>query len=150
MLPLRKQVRSLGTVGVRSGRDWTERCALHQNVRARFDGPLALHSPFIGMELEIGRWADAGIQVVLENDVEHSPDLLTRLVSTVDHPALGLCLDTGHLHVFSELNAPEWVCSMGPQPCHVHVHDNDRTNDRHWSLSRGTIAFQPFYEASER
>jgi sugar phosphate isomerase/epimerase len=40
---------SLGLVGIRSERHWAERCALHRSVRERFDGPLALHGPFLGM-----------------------------------------------------------------------------------------------------
>ena len=42
---------------------------------------------------EIPRWADAGIEIVLENDTENSPDLLVRLVDEVDNPFLGLCMD---------------------------------------------------------
>ncbi len=41
---------SYGMVGVRSEQDWAERFTLHQMVRARFGGRLALHGPFIGME----------------------------------------------------------------------------------------------------
>ncbi len=196
---------SLGMVGVRSEREWAERCAMHQNVRARFSGPLAVHGPFIGMiyghidclirqavhrrldmtlraveslgaervvlhsgygpevdlfksqedwlarnvsfwQAEIRRWADAGIQVVLENDLEPIPDMMTRLVNAVDNPALGLCFDIGHQNMFSELSAPQWVRSMGPRLWHVHLHDNDRTGDHHWPLGRGTIDFELFYE----
>jgi sugar phosphate isomerase/epimerase len=28
---------------------------------------------------------------------------------------------------------------------HIHLHDNDRTGDHHWSIGRGTIEFEPFY-----
>jgi len=41
---------SYGLVGVRSERDWQTRFALHEAVRARFQGTIALHGPFIGME----------------------------------------------------------------------------------------------------
>ena len=30
---------------------------------------------------------------------------------------------------------------------HVHLHDNDRSGDKHWSLGRGTIDFEHFYDA---
>lgn len=197
---------SYGMIGIRSEQDWEARFALHQVVRAQFQGPIAVHGPFLGMEYahsdylirdavkrrldmtfnvavslkakrvilhssykpeidlfklqdlwlkgcvefwqrEIGRWADAGILIVLENDVEKSPDLLVRLADEIDHPSLGLCLDIGHQNVFSDLGAPEWVRRMGPRLCHIHLHDNDGDDDRHWSLGRGTIDFEPFYAA---
>jgi sugar phosphate isomerase/epimerase len=197
---------SYGLQGVQSERDWETRLSLHQGVRAQFQGTVAIHGPFIGIEYshidhlirevvqrrldmtfeaavklrasrvvlhsgfkveielfklqdawiqsnidfwrrEICRWADAGVEIVLENDVDKTPDLMIRLVSAVNHPALGLCLDIGHLHVFSELDGPEWVRRMDQRLFHIHLHDNDGANDRHWSIGRGSINFPPFYAA---
>ena len=197
---------SYGLVGIRTERDWETHYALHQAVRTRFHGPIAVHGPFIGMEYahldhlirdavkrrldmtfdvarqleasrvilhsgykrendlfglqdawlkmnvafwqrEIDRWAGAGIVIVIENDVDQSPDLLVRLIDAVDNPFLGLCLDIGHLHLFSELDALEWVRRMAGRLFHIHLHDNDRTGDRHWPIGRGTIDFEPFYAA---
>ena len=94
---------------------------------------------------EIGRWAEAGIQIVIENDIESTPDLLVQLAKAVDHPALGLCFDIGHHHMFSDLAVLEWVRQMQPWLCHFHLHDNDRTGDKHWPLGQGTIDFESFY-----
>jgi sugar phosphate isomerase/epimerase len=96
---------------------------------------------------EIQRWADAGIEIVLENEIEPSPDILVQLVDGVDSPFLGLCLDVGHQHLFSELDAVEWVRRMACRLSHIHLHDNDRTGDKHWSIGRGTIDFESFYMA---
>lgn len=96
-------------------------------------------------EREIRRWADAGIEIVLENDTEQSPDLLIGLVSEVDHHSLNLCLDVGHQHVFSSLGAREWVRRMAQRLSHIHLHDNDGTSDQHRSLGQGTINFESFY-----
>jgi sugar phosphate isomerase/epimerase len=101
-------------------------------------------------QLEIHRWADAGIEIVLENETEKSPDLLVRLVNEVNNPCLGLCMDIGHKHLFSELDAVEWVRKMGKRLLHIHLHDNDRTGDHHWPLGRGTIDFESFYLAIMR
>lgn len=200
---------SYGMIGVRSGRDWKTRFALHKAIRARFQGPMAVHGPFLGMEYihpdhlirgvvhrrmdmtldvavklgacrvilhsgykpeidlfrlqdawlsesvefwrrEIRRWADSGITIVLENDTEKSPDLLARLVDEVGSPFLGLCMDIGHQHVFSELDALEWVRRMDRRLFHIHLHDNDGTGDTHWPIGRGTIDFEPFYAAIMR
>jgi sugar phosphate isomerase/epimerase len=141
---------SYGLIGIQSERDWERRVAQHKALRAQFQGTIAIHGPFIGMEYthidhlirevvkrrldmtleaalelkasrvvlhggykpeidlfnlqeswleksiefwgrEIRRWQAAGILVVLENDIEESPDLLVRLVNAVDNPYLGLC-----------------------------------------------------------
>ena len=197
---------SYGLIGIRSEHDWETRLTMHQAVCAQFQGTLALHGPFLGMEYahidhlirdavhrrlgmtfdaavklkasrvvlhsgftpendifklqdswlkgniefwqrEIHRWADAGIEIVLENDTEKSPDVLVRLVNAVDSPYLGLCLDIGHQHVFSGLDALEWVRRMGKRLWHIHLHDNDGMGDSHWRIGSGTIDFEPFYKA---
>jgi sugar phosphate isomerase/epimerase len=99
---------------------------------------------------EIRRWSDAGIVIVLENDIDRSPDLLVQLVDQVNSPFLGLCMDIGHQHVFSDLDALEWVGRMGDRLLHFHLHDNDGTGDHHWPIGRGTIDFEPFYDAVQR
>jgi len=197
---------SYGLIGIRSEEDWQMRFERHQALRAHFEGPIAIHGPFIGiryahidhlirdavnrrldrtfdvavklkasrvvlhsgyppeMELfklqdlwlmanvefwrqEIRRWADAGIQIVLENETDQVPDHLVKLVDEVDNPSLGICFDIGHARLFSELDAPEWVRRMNRRLLHVHLHDNDGTGDCHWPLGRGTIDFEPFYAA---
>jgi sugar phosphate isomerase/epimerase len=200
---------SYGMVGIQSERDWETRFTLHKAICTRFQGTIAVHGPFVGMEYthldhlirdvvirrldmtfdvavklkasrvvlhsgykaeidlfklqddwikrsiefwqrEIHRWADAGIVIVLENQIEKSPDLLVRLVNEVNNPFFGLCMDIGHQHLFSELDALEWVRRMDNRLFHIHLHDNDRTGDNHWSIGRGTIDFEPFYAAIMR
>jgi sugar phosphate isomerase/epimerase len=94
---------------------------------------------------EIRRWADAGIEIALENDIDKTPDMLVRVVDAVSDPFLGLCLDIGHLNVYSALNAVEWVRRCAHRLVHIHLHDNDGSADSHWPLGRGTIDFEPFY-----
>jgi sugar phosphate isomerase/epimerase len=96
---------------------------------------------------EIRRWADAGIEIALENDVDKTPDMIVRVVDEVSDPFLGLCLDIGHLNVYSALNAVEWVRRCAHRLLHIHLHDNDGSADSHWALGRGTIDFEPFYAA---
>ncbi len=197
---------SYGLVGIQSDQQWIARFALHQAICAAFQGTIAIHGPFVGMEYghidhliqaavqrrldmtfdvatklrasrvvlhsgyspivdlfqlqdswlkrsvgfwqrEIRRWADEGIEIVLENDTDKSPDVLVQVVDAVDNPFLGLCLDIGHVHVFSELDAVEWLRRMAHRLFHIHLHDNDRSGDRHWAIGRGTINFGPFYAA---
>ena len=195
---------SYGLFGIQSEENWETRFGLHAALRTQFQGVVAIHGPFLGMEFahtdhlirdvvnrrldmtfevalklrasrvvlhsgytpetdlfklqdawlkknvafwqhEISRWAAAGIQIVLENDTQKLPDVIVRVVNEVDHPFLGLCLDIGHQHVFSGLGPLEWVRRMGDRLFHIHLHDNDRTDDKHWPIGRGTIDFEPFY-----
>ncbi len=197
---------SYGLVGIQSEQHWETRFGLHKAVRAQFQGKVAMHGPFLGMEYahrdhlirevvqrrldmtfdsamklkasrvvlhsgytpevdlfklhdawlktnaefwqrEIRRWADGGIEIVIENDTQKEPDYLVRLVNDVNNPFLGLCMDIGHQHVFSELDAPEWVRRMDKRLYHIHLHDNDGTGDSHRSLGGGTIDFESFYAA---
>jgi Sugar phosphate isomerases/epimerases len=197
---------SYGLIGIRSEQDWETRFTMHKAIRDQFQGTIAIHGPFIGMEYahidhfireavhrrldktfevavelkasrvilhsgytienelfklqeiwlkgnvefwqtEIRRWAEVGIVIVLENDIDRLPDLMVELVNEVNNPCLGLCMDIGHQHVFSELDAPEWVRRMSNRLWHIHLHDNDGVGDHHWSIGRGTIDFESFYAA---
>jgi sugar phosphate isomerase/epimerase len=98
---------------------------------------------------EIYRWEKTGIEVVLENDVEKSPDLLVELVKAVNSSSLQLCLDVGHLHYFSPYLSVDWVNRMKSYLKHVHIHDNDQKADRHWPIGKGTFNFEDFYSSIE-
>ena len=98
-------------------------------------------------QTEIVRWAEAGIEIVLENSTDKIPDLMVQLVNAVDSPFLNLCLDIGHQHMFSAVDARTWIQQMAPRLKHYHVHDNDSTADIHWPIGRGTIDFAAFCAA---
>ena len=129
------------------------RVILHSGYKAEFDffnlREDWLDKSVIFWQHEILRWTKAGIVIALENDIDKSPDLLVRLANQVDSPFLGLCMDIGHQHVFSDLDAVEWVRRMKDRLFHIHLHDKDGTGDSHWSLGRGTIDFESFYAAIE-
>jgi sugar phosphate isomerase/epimerase len=99
---------------------------------------------------ETPRWERSNTSIVLENDTQKSPDLLIQLVKEVASPVLGLCLDVGHLHVFSTVPPAVWIASMGKYLQHIHLHDNDREADRHWSIGKGSIDFAAAFQAVSR
>src|SRR5215212_7330234 len=41
---------SYGLVGIQSEQHWESRFTLHKALRAQFEGSLAMHGPFLGME----------------------------------------------------------------------------------------------------
>jgi sugar phosphate isomerase/epimerase len=60
------------------------------------------------------------------------PSLLAEQISTVDHPAVGICLDVGHAALaagFFGFDYIEECAALAPLVRHVHLHDNlQRTN----------------------
>jgi hypothetical protein len=66
-------------------------------------------------QCEILRWEAAGIQIVLENDTEKSPDLLVQLVNGVNNPYRPLRLLPRCWHG-TELPAPgaRFVAGISP------------------------------------
>lgn len=96
---------------------------------------------------EIVRYAGAGVRVVLENIVEQTPEHLIELVDRVGNNYLGLCFDIGHATLCSQLSPVQWVELMGKRLKHIHLHDNHGTSDEHLPVGKGTINFDPFFEA---
>jgi len=99
---------------------------------------------------EIKRYAACGVRVALENLEEPDPELMIDLVDRVDHEYLGLCLDTGHANIFSDLKFSQWVERMGRRLMHIHIHDNNGDVDSHLPIGAGNIDFKDLFDAVRR
>ena len=130
-----------------------ERLVLHTNFRyevLQFElERFWLEGNVVYWTKEIERYAERGIQVVLENLVEPNPELMVELADRVGSEYFGLCLDVGHVNVFSELSPAEWVERMGKRLFHVHLHDNNGKTDQHLPVGSGTIDFDSLFDALE-
>ncbi len=88
-----------------------------------------------------------GMEVALENVLPahaiHDHAVVRRIVDTVDHPALGICLDTGHANVVDSVHRA--VRAFAGRINHVHLHDNDGKADEHLLPSFGSIDWARFY-----
>lgn len=91
------------------------------------------------------RAEDAGITIAVENILEREPSPLKRLVEEMDSPALRLCIDSGHLNVFSEVDFEEWFETLGPHIAELHLHDNNGEVDEHLPLGEGSIDFVRYF-----
>ena len=78
-------------------------------------------------------------EICLENVMEEEPELLRSIVSQVDDPRLGLCLDVGHVNVYSRIPAEKWLACWGEFLFHAHLHNNDGTADTHSALNQGSL-----------
>ncbi len=95
--------------------------------------------------------AALGLAVLVENNV-CGPELVGKLLlqetneflalfKQIDAPNLGILLDTGHLNVSAQtlgFDRMEFVETLAPLICGIHVHDNDGTADQHQPVQRGS------------
>lgn len=84
------------------------------------------------------------VELVLENVLEETPEMLLDIVRTVDDPRLRLCLDVGHVNAYSRVPVMDWLKSWAPWLSHFHIHNNDGTADTHSPLPQGTIPMEEF------
>jgi len=88
---------------------------------------------------------DAGIAIAAENIFETGPEPLGRLVEAVGSPDFGLCLDVGHLNIFSKASDSDWLTGVGAYIKELHLHDNNGGYDEHLAVGRGSIDFPGFF-----
>ena len=96
---------------------------------------------------EIKKYEKERIKIVIENLVEETPDILMKLCDAVNSDFFALCLDMGHMNVFSELPPSEWVKRMDKRLQYVHLHDNNGENDDHLPAGKGNIDFRSFFDS---
>ncbi len=69
-------------------------------------------------------FAEAGVTIALENYERHSAAELAELVRKINHPCLGVCLDT--VNNFGALEGPEAVLEeLAPYVVNLHIKDFD-------------------------
>jgi len=96
---------------------------------------------------EIKKYKKEGIKIVIENLVEESPDILIELCDAVNSNSFSLCMDIGHMNVFSELSPSDWVKKMDKRLQYVHLHDNNGEKDEHLPVGKGNIDFESFFNS---
>ncbi|HHL40750.1 MAG TPA: sugar phosphate isomerase/epimerase [Deltaproteobacteria bacterium] len=91
-----------------------------------------------------------GTVIAAENIFEEEPSTLERLVRAVDSKSFGVCLDSGHLNVFSTVALERWFESVGSFIAEVHIHDNHGRYDEHLAVGDGTVDFPLFFSLLAR
>lgn len=86
------------------------------------------------------------VDIVLENVLEETPDMLLDIVQGVANPRLRLCLDVGHVNAYSRMPVADWLTQWAPYLSHFHLHNNDGSRDSHCALCRGTIPMKELLE----
>ena len=85
-----------------------------------------------------------GIQVFIENMFDTDPACMAELARRMEAVSnFGLCLDYAHAQVFGG-DPQSWVEQLGPYVRHMHVNDNDGTDDQHAAVGSGAIDWMRF------
>lgn len=98
--------------------------------------------------------AEHAVVICLENmpmrDLSLAKPLdILAFVREIDSPNFKICLDSGHVAVFSGLSPAEALLSLGDYVKVLHIHDNDGIADRHRDPGQGIIDWQAFAGALE-
>lgn len=86
------------------------------------------------------------LKIAVENVFDTNPSVLKKIISSIPHPLLGVCLDAGHINVFSQVPAEEWFDELGDKVFETHLHDNNGKYDEHIGIGTGTFDFQKFFK----
>ncbi len=86
-----------------------------------------------------------GVVIAAENIFEKTPATLKALVDEIDSPNFGVCIDSGHLNVFSTVEMEEWFSTLAHKIMEVHIHDNSGEADDHLPVGEGHIDFPLFF-----
>lgn len=92
---------------------------------------------------------DPGVDIVLENVLEEEPEMLRDILAGVDSPRLGMCLDIGHVNVYSKVTVEAWMEACAPWLKHFHVHNNDGTWDTHSPLMAGNLPVREILDRAD-
>jgi len=97
-------------------------------------------SRFLDRLEHLENYADRyGVTLVWENTYERDFSLFDAMITRV--PSLKFCLDVGHVHCFAHRPFTDFGNHLGSRIIHMHLHDNDGIDDRHWPIGEGKINF---------
>ncbi len=91
-----------------------------------------------------------GTVIAAENIFEKTPSTLKTLADEIGSPNFRVCIDSGHLSVFSSVAVEDWFVELGPYMAEVHLHDNNGVADDHLPIGEGSIDFKMYFSLIER
>lgn len=93
-----------------------------------------------------------GVTICLENMPMHQfslskPKEILKLVNEINDDYFKICLDTGHISVFNDMDLKEEIIRCGKEIKALHIHDNSYGFDMHMMPYFGRIDWNKFSEA---
>ncbi|RKQ63911.1 sugar phosphate isomerase/epimerase [Thermovibrio guaymasensis] len=87
-------------------------------------------------------------KIALENVFDTNPENLKKFLKELP-PKVGVCIDTGHLNLFSEVPLSEWIGTFKDRIYEFHLHDNYGKKDEHAPLDSGNFNFEELFNLLE-
>lgn len=78
--------------------------------------------------------------ILIENVFEESPRMLKNYIETIDNPNIMVNLDIGHANL-GRVDLEEWIKSLKEYIKYMHIHSNNRIEDKHREPSREEINY---------
>jgi sugar phosphate isomerase/epimerase len=91
-----------------------------------------------------------GVRLMLENTFERAPEEMLPVLQELAPLGVGLCLDVGHLNLFSASSVAQWLEQAGPCLGQLHLHDNFGRRDDHLPLGQGRIDYPAVFKHLSR
>ncbi len=91
------------------------------------------------------RAKNIGVKIAIENIFEDEPTNLRLLMEQMDSDNFGICFDTGHCNLFSNVALEKWLEELNAYIVELHLHDNDKSADLHCSIGEGTFDFNTLF-----
>lgn len=88
-----------------------------------------------------------GLQIHIENVLDHGPSPLLDLINAIHQPAVDVNLDIGHCHAISTTDPVTWITTLGNHIGYTHLHNNDGTSDSHRGFANGTADMHAICDA---
>ncbi|WP_457567370.1 sugar phosphate isomerase/epimerase family protein [Desulfurobacterium sp.] len=82
-----------------------------------------------------------GTKIAIENVFDEVPDQIEELTDKIGKENAGVCIDVGHLNLFSKVPIKEWLNRLDRKIFEFHIHDNDGDADLHAAAGTGTVDF---------
>lgn len=86
------------------------------------------------------------IPIVMENIWDDGPIPLKGLLEGFSSEFLKICIDVGHLNLFSKVPISQWFEVLSSDILHFHLHNNFGEVDNHNSLNHGSFDFKRFFD----
>lgn len=96
------------------------------------------------LEKLLDKYSD--IDIYLENMFDCNPHILAEISKKLSkYDNYGVCFDYAHASIYGN-NMEEWIEALSPYVKHIHINDNDLTQDLHLTLGDGKLDWDKFLE----
>lgn len=84
--------------------------------------------------------------IALENVFDRNPKVLKAFLENLPGK-VGVCIDTGHLNLFSEVPLSDWLSAFEGRIFEFHLHDNRGDRDSHLPIGWGSFPFDALFSS---